>query len=88
MKLIAAAALAVGLLGALPSVAFAESCYDLWYARNSIYDSYGLCFQTSLGKRTFDNSDCYTRNPHLSRQDQAIVAHIQAEERARDCNVN
>ena len=88
MKLLISAAMAAGLLVALPSVAFAESCYDLWYERNSIYDSYGFCFQTALGEETFDNSDCYTRHPHLSYQDQQIVAEIQRREKLKHCHVN
>jgi len=80
--------MAAGLLVALPSIALAASCYDLWYERNSIYDSYGYCFQTALGEQTFDNSDCYTRHPHLSYDDQQTVAYIQSLEKAKHCHVN
>jgi len=81
---------AISALGLIVSVepALAESCYDLWYERNSIYDANGYCFKTRLGKQTFDNSDCYTNNVRLSRQEQRRVSEIQDEEDSRGCNVN
>jgi YARHG domain len=88
MKLLLSAAMAAGLLVALPSMAFAESCYQLWYERNAIYDDYGYCFSTALGRQTFDNSDCYTRYPDLSYDDQQTVAYIQSQEKAKHCHVN
>ncbi len=66
----------------------AQSCFDLWYERNAIFDSYGYCFKTSLGKRTFDNSDCYTSRPQLSRSDLNRVNTIKRQERRRGCKVN
>lgn len=80
------AALAGTALSAVP--AGAQSCYDLWYERNAIYDSYGYCFRSSLGKRTFDNSDCHTRAPRLSPSDQRRVDSLRREERRRGCKVN
>lgn len=83
MPATAALALIVGL-----SPAMAESCYDLWYERNQIFDDNGFCFKTQLGKDTFDNSDCYTSNPSLSRAEVRRVAQIKARERAKRCRVN
>lgn len=83
MPATAALALTVGL-----SPAMAESCYDLWYERNQIFDDNGFCFKTQLGKDTFDNSDCYTSNPSLSRAEVRRVAQIKARERAKRCRVN
>ncbi len=77
-----------GLIAFGGSAASAQSCYDLWYERNAIYDSYGYCFRTSLGRRTFDNSDCWTRNPRLSRADQNRVEQIRRRERRMGCKVN
>lgn len=88
MKFIAVAVLAVTSLVALPSVAMAASCYDLWYARNAIYDSEGYCFQTELGMQTFDNDDCWTTNPHLTKWEQKQVAQIQYQEKIKHCHVN
>ena len=68
--------------------AMAESCYDLWYERNSIYDANGYCFTTTLGRQTFDNSDCYTKRARLSADEQWRVDQIQEEEARRGCNVN
>ena len=67
---------------------FAASCYNLWYERNQIYDDNGFCFKTALGKRTFDNSDCYTSHVNLSSDEQDQVDSIVAEERRKHCHVN
>jgi hypothetical protein len=66
----------------------AESCYDLWYARNLIYAENGFCFKTALGKETFSGYDCYTNKPALSKSERREVAAIKAEERRRGCKVN
>ncbi|MEO8758318.1 MAG: YARHG domain-containing protein [Devosia sp.] len=88
MKLFVIAALAVTTLVALPSVAMAASCYDLWYARNAIYDAHGYCFQTALGMATFDNDDCWTTHARLSKKEQKFVASIQYQEKLKHCHVN
>ncbi len=91
MKLhhIALAALAIATAApATAALAASPSCYDLWYARNAIYDAHGFCFSTALGRETFDNSDCWTKYPKLSHQEQVYVANIQAVEKARQCKVN
>jgi len=77
-------------LGVILSVqpALAESCYDLWYERNAIYDANGFCFTSQLGRQTFDNSDCYTKNARLSQDEQWRVDELKAEEESRGCNVN
>jgi hypothetical protein len=56
-----------GLLSAL-SVSFAltlmgspvqaQSCGELWYARNVIYKNAGYCFNTPRGINTFGNAGC------------------------------
>ena len=84
--LMSAAATLALTVGVQPS--FAASCYDLWYERNQIYDDNGFCFKTQLGQDTFDNSDCYTSNPQLSRAEVRRVAAIKAEEKRRHCKVN
>jgi hypothetical protein len=88
LRLLAAAA-AVAVL-ALPGAAMAAkpSCYDLWYARNAIYDDNGYCFKTDLGKDTFDNSDCWTSKPKFSNKEWATIVAIKEQEEARGCHVN
>lgn len=88
MRKLAIHVLAAMSLGLSVQTAFADSCYDLWYERNEIYDTNGFCFKSSLGKRVFDNSDCYTNDPQLSRAEQRRVAQIQREERRLGCKVN
>lgn len=80
--------LALAALIGSSAIAQAESCYDLWYERNAIYDSHGFCFDTQLGQETFDNSDCWTKYPKLTRAEQKRVDEIRAEERRRRCKVN
>jgi hypothetical protein len=81
---------AISALGIILSVepALAESCYDLWYERNSIYDANGYCFKTKLGRETFDNSDCYTKHPQFSEQEQWRIDQLKSEEENRGCQVN
>ena len=81
---------AISALGIILSVqpALAESCYDLWYERNSIYNDNGFCFSTQMGQETFDNSDCTTKHVRLSRSEQRQVDRIKDEEDSRGCNVN
>lgn len=86
-SLMIAAGLLAGLAGFVPA-ASAASCWDLWYERNAIYDRNGYCFSSNLGKRTFNNADCWTSNPTLSPSEQRRVARIKAEERRRGCKVN
>jgi hypothetical protein len=57
-------------------------------AQRHLSTSNGYCFSSSLGQRTFNNADCWTRNPTLSQWEQRRVAQIQAEERRRGCKVN
>ena len=86
LRLIAAAAAALVLT--LPGTAMAASCFDLWYARNAIYDDNGFCFKTDLALEYFDNSDCWTRNPQFSKAERKTINAIIAEEKSRGCKVN
>jgi YARHG domain len=88
MKLNVAAAISALSLTISTAPASAASCYDLWYERNQIFDDNGYCFKSDLGKETFDNSDCYTSHPDLTRAEQRRVAAIKARERAKGCKVN
>lgn len=77
----------LAVVGVVTSVqpAFADACYDLWYERNSIYNDNGYCFNTRDGQDTFDNSDCYTDNPSLSRREQRRVQQIKRQENDYGC---
>ncbi len=68
--------------------ASAASCYDLWYERNQIYDDAGMCFKSALAQETFDNSDCYTEKPKLTRAERSRIFEIKAVEEAKRCKVN
>ncbi len=74
--------------GALPAPARAETCDDLWYARNEIYKAQGYCFQTRRGIAAFGNAGCQYDNVEevpLSASQRRSIAEIQREERARRC---
>jgi hypothetical protein len=87
MRSLAIVALALATC-AIASPALSASCYDLWFQRNVIFDNNGFCFTTSLGRRVFDNSDCYTSNPELSSGERRRVAQIRRQERRQGCRVN
>lgn len=75
-------------LGVLPTPARAESCDDLWYARNEIYKAQGFCFRTRRGIEAFGNAGCQYDNADevpLSAAQRRTIADIQREERARRC---
>lgn len=88
IRLLAAAAATLVL--SMPGIAMAAkpSCYDLWYARNSIYDENGYCFKTDLAQEVFDNSDCWTSKPRFSKKEWAMILAIKEEEEDRGCHVN
>ena len=88
IRLFAATAVAAIALIA-PGTAFAKmSCFDLWYERNSIYDDNGYCFSTELAQEYFDNDDCWTRKPRLSKAERREIEAIKEEEEDRGCKVN
>jgi hypothetical protein len=73
---------------ATPLPARAESCDDLWYARNEIYKAQGYCFRTRRGIDAFGNAGCQYDNADevpLSAAQRRTIADIQREERARRC---
>lgn len=68
--------------------ASAETCEDLWYARNEIYKAQGYCFRTQRGIAAFGNAGCQYDNVEevpLSAHQRRSVAAIQREERAMRC---
>jgi hypothetical protein len=86
LRLIAAAAAA--LIITLPGAAMAASCFDLWYARNAIYDDNGYCFKSDLALDYFDNDDCWTKKPKFSKAEWAAILAIKEEEEDRGCKVS
>ncbi len=63
----------------------ANECVSLWIERNTIFDRAGYCFNSALGRGYFDNRDCNTSNPTLTRSSQDRVASIQAREARLGC---
>ena len=74
-------------VGTISSVqpAWADSCYDLWWQRNEIYNRNGYCFQTRDGMDAFDNSDCYTDSPDFTRGEQRRIDQIKRQENNMGC---
>jgi len=72
----------------LSQPARAETCDDLWYARNEIYKAQGYCFRTQRGISAFGNAGCQydaVEDVPLSANQRRTVAEIAREERARRC---
>ena len=88
IRLAVAAAAAAFLMVAPGTALAANSCFDLWYARNAIYDAKGYCFKTDLAQEYFDNSDCTTSKPKFTKKELAFIEAIKKEEAKRGCRVN
>jgi hypothetical protein len=70
------------------STAYAQSCFDLWVQRNSIYKRAGYCFKTSRAIRYFGNGGCsydYEGDLPLSSGERAQIARILGMERRMGC---
>ena len=61
------------------------SCYDLWYARNSIYANKGYCFTTKRAINTFGRR-CYSPYGQLNRWERDQVNEIKYWERQNGCS--
>ena len=75
-------------IAAMPAPARAETCDDLWHARNEIYKAQGYCFRTQRAISAFGNAGCQYDNAEdlpLSNSQRRTIADIQREERARRC---
>jgi hypothetical protein len=80
----------LGLLGfgLMAAPARAETCDDLWYARNEIYKAQGYCFRTARGISAFGNAGCQydaVEDVPLSNSQRRTIADIAREERTRRC---
>jgi hypothetical protein len=86
------AALAVAAVGILVEVAVPASaanyaymsCYNLWYARNSIYAQQGYCFKTQAAIQTFGYG-CFPPYGKLTKWQANQVSQIQYWERRKGC---
>jgi YARHG domain len=86
---VATMALAAATLGAAMSLAYSQSCQELWFERNSYYKEAGYCFKTARAIRAFGNAGCqYDREGDLplSRGIRARIAQIVRLERALGCS--
>ena len=84
----AAAGVAAVTLAARAPVAHAQSCFDLWVERNSIYKRAGYCFKTARAIRYFGNAGCEyddQADVPLSPGQRARVARIVRLERDLGC---
>ncbi len=74
-------------LMASPAAAY-DICDELWFIRNLTFDRAGYCFGSTLGQALFDNANCVTKNPTLSRDAQATVAKLGEMEDWMGCDVD
>src|SRR5690606_19358983 len=76
-------------LALLAQPAFAiETCDELWFTRNLIYDRAGYCFASELGRAVFDNTGCIPGEAKLSPDAVNTVAVIQQLEQDLDCKID
>ena len=61
------------------------SCYNLWYARNSIFASEGQCFSTRRAIETFGRR-CYAPYGRLNNWEKDRVSQIKYWERQKGCS--
>ena len=65
------------------------SCEQLWFARNTIWASYGYCFTTARGQAAFGTASCSRNQAQvqsaMTPQDRAEVDRIRAIESANGC---
>jgi hypothetical protein len=80
-----AGAIAIGSAG----FASAQSCGELWYARNSIYKEFGYCFKTQRAIATFGNAGCMYDSeyelpmPPAARAEIGRIVRLESEFRCR-----
>lgn len=73
---------------AAPSAAAAQTCENLWVARNEIYKAQGYCFRTARAISAFGNAGCQyddIEDVPLSANDRRAVADIVRQERRLGC---
>jgi hypothetical protein len=83
------AAIAATSLAITVSTAHAQSCYDLWVQRNSVYKEAGYCFKTPRAIRYFGNAGCTYDNEAdvpLSPGERGQIASITGMERRAGCS--
>lgn len=82
-------ALLTTLLLCFPLASYAqEPCDDMWFVRNLIFDQNGYCFGSNLGQAVFDNSNCITKSPDLSKDDKAKIAAVKNMEGRWGCKID
>jgi hypothetical protein len=83
VTLLCAAAILASTIGAN-----AQSCGDLWYERNEIYQRAGYCFKTARAISTFGNSGCQYHSEYdfpLTPRQRARIQSIVRLERDSGC---
>ncbi|MEM9430351.1 MAG: DUF4453 domain-containing protein [Pseudomonadota bacterium] len=78
----------VGLALGAGAASASAICDDLWFSRNSAYDSIGYCFQSPLGRAVFDNSDCTGAPPVVDASANERIGRIRALEQQLRCRVD
>ena len=69
----------------VPAPAWAQSCEQLWHARNSIFAAAGHCFKTPRAIAVF-GARCHPPYGQLTRAQEARVNSITAQERQLGCS--
>lgn len=72
----------------LSSPSFGDTCDDLWFSRNMIFDQAGHCFSSDNAKRIFDNQNCTGAVSKLPKDQEARVSTLRGMEKELGCKVN
>jgi hypothetical protein len=78
-------------LTAAPQIAIAQTCVDLWIARNAIYKARGYCFKTQLATNYFGKGGCKYEDEDqlpLTPAETNRIHEITAQESKMSCRVN
>jgi len=76
------------ILGTTSIADAAQSCQQMWVARNSIYKARGYCFKTDRAIQYFGNGGCRYRDEDaipFTDADRMRIAEIVRSERIRGC---
>jgi hypothetical protein len=64
-----------------------ETCQNLWFERNRIFDDAGYCFQSFNAKATFDNTDCFDPPRALDDDQSQYLAKLKRQESDIGCKI-
>lgn len=74
--------------GAAAPVLASAVCEEAWFSRNLIFDRAGYCFGSNLGQALFNNADCTTNTPDITKNRARKVNQIKEFESELGCAID